>query len=73
MFVENLNGFPCEGKTFRRPHFCNIINAAANNPYILFREAGKNSYQKAFSKNLTLDWANFAVKIGLSPKKDKSF
>ena len=55
MFDENLNRFPCREKTIRWALFYNIIDPAANNAYILLREAGENSYQKTFLKNLNLD------------------
>ena len=43
MFDENLEEFLCPRKTVRWPFlfFYNIIDAAANNAYILLRKAGE--------------------------------
>ena len=62
MLDENLEEFSCPRKTVRRPllFFYNIIDAVANNAYILLRKAGEYKLSKiAFLKKLTnLTWQN---------------
>ena len=58
MFNENLEEFSCQRKTVIWPllFFYNIIDAAANNAYILLRKAGEFKLsEKGFLKKLTFD------------------
>ena len=58
VFDENLEEFSCPRKTVRWPllFFYNIIDAVANNAYILLRKAGEHKSSKnAFLKKLTFD------------------
>ena len=58
IFDESLEEFSCPRKTVRWPllFFYNIIDAAANNAYILLRKAGEYKLsKKAFLKKLTFD------------------
>ena len=64
MFDENLEEFSCRRKTVRWPllFFYNILDAAANNLYILLKKSG--SYfksKKAFLKHLMFQLATPAV------------
>ena len=74
MFNENLEKFLCQRKTVRWPllSFYNIIDAAANNAYILLRKAREYKQpKKAFLKKLTFDLAKSAVGIRLSLFNEK--
>ena len=56
MFDENLEKFSCRRKTVRWPllFFYNILDASANNSYILLKKSGRYSKsKKAFLKHLT--------------------
>ena len=68
MFDENLKEFSCQRKAVTRPLlFYNIIDAEANNAYILLRKAGEYKLlKKAFLKKLTFNLAKPAVGIRLS-------
>ena len=61
MLDENLEEFLCPRKTVTRPllFFLNIIDAVANNVYILLRKAEYKLSKIAFLKKLTnLTWQN---------------
>ena len=69
MLDENLEEFSCRRKTIRwlLLFFYNIIDAAANNGYILLGTAGEcKLLKKAFLKKLTFDLAKPAGGIRLS-------
>ena len=54
-FDENLEEFSCRRKTVRWPllFFHNMVDAAANNSYILMKKSGRYSKsKKEFLKNL---------------------
>ena len=46
-FDKNLEEFSCRRKTVATSFFYNIIDAAANNAYILLRKAGEYNYQNS--------------------------
>ena len=68
MFDENLKEFSCRRKTVRWPllFFYNMLDAAANNSYILLKKSGRYSKsKKAFLKHLTFQPATPAVEARL--------
>ena len=68
MFEENLEEFSCRRKTVRWPllFFYNMLDAAANNSYILLKKFGRYSKsKKAFLKHLTFQLATSAVEARL--------
>ena len=68
MFDENLEKFSCRKKTVRWPllFFYNMLDAAANNLYILLKKSGRYSKsKKAFLKHLTFQLATPAVEARL--------
>ena len=68
MFDENLEEFSCRRKTVRWPllFFYNMLDAAANNSYILLKKSGRYAKsKKAFLKHLTFQLATPAVEARL--------
>ena len=63
IFDQNLEKFSCRRKTVRWPllFFFNILDAAANNAYILMQRNGYRSSRKDFLKKLTLDLATPSI------------
>ena len=67
MFDKNLEKFSCPRKIVRWPLFYNIVDAVANNAFILLRKAGEYKLsKKKFLKKLFFDLAKPAVGIRLS-------
>ena len=74
MFDGNLEEFSCQRKTEKWPllFFYNIVDAAANNAYILMKKCGRYSKSKKyFLKNLSFQLAKSAVenRLGLPKRK----
>ena len=68
MFDENLEKFSCRRKTVRWPllSFYNMLDATANNSYILLKKSGRYSKsKKAFLKHLTFQIITPAVEVRL--------
>ena len=68
MFDENLEEFSCRRKTVKWPllFFYNMLDAAANNSYILLKKSGRYSKsKKAFLKHLTFQLATPALEACL--------
>ena len=73
-FDENLEEFSCRRKTVRWPllFFYNMVDAAANNSYILMKKSGRYSKsKKEFLKNLTFQLAKPAVEARLRLSNQK--
>ena len=75
-FDENLEEFSCQRKTVRWPllFFSNMVDAAANNAYILMKKYGRYSKSnKSFRKNLSFQLVKSAVENRLRlPKQTYS-
>ena len=71
IFDQNMEEFSCRGKTLRWPllFFFNILDAAANNAYILMQKNGYRSSRKDFLKKLTLDLATPLIQSRLCKSK----
>ena len=74
MCDKNLEEFSCQRKTVRWPllFFCNMLDAAADNGYILMKKCGRYSKsKKCFLKNLSFQLAKSAVENRLRLPKQK--
>ena len=74
MCDENLKIFSCRRKTVKWPFlfFYNMVDAAANNAYVLMKKCGKYSKSKTcFLKNLSYQLAKSAVENHLRLPKQK--
>jgi len=73
MFDQNVEEFSCRRKTVRWPllFFCNMLDAAANNAFLMMRKNGYRDSKKQFLSKLCIDLAKPAVHVRLSNPAQK--